>query len=155
MEPNTIYFFKYKYEKDASEFVMKINCNDIVWIDLVETDGLKMRSRFAFRIELKDKVHIFLEDSAINMNNWLRAVKTAKRCEQERLRAQSEELHINIDRVLWHYRRKEDEAIKNFCKSQFEKTFTYDKSNPETRFENFVKAATASHKNFKDVYLLH
>lgn len=155
MEPNTIYFFKYKDEKDASEFVMKINCNDIVWIDLVETDGLKMRTRFGFRIELKDKVHIFLEDSAINVNNWLRAAKTAKRCEQERLRAQAEELQMNIDTVLWHYRRKEDSSIKIFCKSQFEKTFVFDKSNPETRFDNFIKAATASHKNFKDVDHLH
>lgn len=151
MEPNTLYFFNYDGEKDHSEFVKKINCNDIVWVDIVETDGLKMKTRFAFRIELQDKVHIFLEDSAINVNNWLRAIRTGKRCEQERLRSKKEELQINIDMILWHYRRKEEKAIKAFCKSQFEGTFKFDNSDPEKRFDNFLKAATASHENLKEV----
>lgn len=155
MEPNTLYFFNYENKNDQSEYVMKINCNDIIWTDLVETDGLKMRTRFAFRIELKDKVHVFLEDSAINVNNWLRAFRTGKRCEMERLRAQTEELQINIDKILWHYRRKEDKSIKEFCKINFENTFQFDKSNPETRFDNFKKAANSSHKNFKDVNSFH
>lgn len=151
MELNTIYFFNYDGEKDSSEFVMKINCNDIIWADLVETDGLKMKTRFSFRLELQDKVHIFLENSAINVNNWLQAVKTGKRCEHERLRAHTEELQENIDMVLWHYRRKEDKAIMDYCKAAFSQTFQYDTSDSHKRFENFMKAANASHLKFKHV----
>ena len=151
MEPNTLYFFSYSGEKDNTEFVKKINCNDVIWADIVETVGLKMKTRFAFRLELKDKVHIFLENSAINVNNWLRAVKTAKRCEQERNRTSSEELHENVDFLYWYYRRKQNNEIMQYCQEQFNKYFIYDTSNPDSRFDEFIKAANSSHDNFKNV----
>lgn len=153
MELNTLYLFAYNGEKDVSEYKIKINCNDIVWADIVETDGLKMKTRFSFRLELENKVHIFLENSAINVNNWLRAVKTGKRCEQEKIRAKKEELKINVDMIIWHYRKKHNQEIINFCESEFKNNFIFDVSDPEARFTNFEKAALASHKNFKYVIL--
>lgn len=151
MELNTIYFFSYDGHKDETEYVDKINCNDIVWADIVETDGLKMKTRFSFRLELQDKVHIFLENSAISVNNWLRAVKTAKRCEQERLRASNEDIQENVDLVIWHYRRKEENIINEYCKAAFQGSFQFDKTDDSKRFDNFLKAAISSQEKFKNV----
>lgn len=74
-----MYFFEYSNENDASEFVEQINCKDILLAEVFTPDGNQIKTKYAFRIEVKDKVHIFCIDYAIQANNWVRAIKRAKK----------------------------------------------------------------------------
>lgn len=140
MDPNVMYLFKYESENDESEYFAKIDCNDIVWADTVETDGLKIKSRYCFRVELKDKVHVFCHDVATVVNNWLRAVKTGKRCQMEGKRSQKEEITKNIDRLVWLYKRKNTDEILKYVKTEFEDSLRECSTDETAKIAPFIKA---------------
>jgi hypothetical protein len=108
MEPNTVYLYRCESDGDKSDYFAKINCTEVVWADAVETDRIDLKSNFAFRFELRDKIHVFRTDYAIVTNDWLRAVRCGRRCEEERLRTEVKEIKKNIDSVVTAFKNLKD-----------------------------------------------
>lgn len=83
MEPDVIYFFQYSSEQDATEYVDRIFCKDVENVEIFKPDGIQIKTKYAFRIEIKDKAHLFCIDHAIQVNNWVKSVKRAKKSQEE------------------------------------------------------------------------
>lgn len=155
MEPNTLYLFNFESDKDESEFFAKINCVDITWADTVQTDGLKIKSKYCFRLELPNKVHLFSHDLATVVNNWLRGVKTGKKCELEKMRAQREDIKKNVDHLIWYYRKKMTDEIMRYIQTEFQDSLKEDQINENSKVTPFLKTTLKCHDNMVDVGLLN
>ena len=146
-----IYLFKFEGDNDESEYFAKINCNDIIWADTVETDGLKIKSKYCFRLEMKDKIHIFGHDLATIVNNWLRGVKTGKRCELEKVRAHKEDIKKNVDKIVWYYRKKKSDEILSYIEQEFRDSLKEDHTDTTSKIAPVLKTIQKSQDNMTDV----
>lgn len=155
MEPNVIYLFKFDNENDKSEYFEKINCNDVVWADTVQTDGLKIKSRYCFRLELQNKIHIFCHDLATVTNNWLRGVKTGKRCEMEKARAHKDDIRKNVDMIIWLYKKKKSDQVMEYIEEEFKGSLIEDKIDETSKDVPFLKTAQRCQDNMVDVNQCH
>jgi hypothetical protein len=152
MEPNTIYLYKCESDDDRSDYFAKINCTDVIWADAVETDGIDLKSNFAFRFELEDKTHVFSTDYAVIANDWLRAVRCGRKCEEERLRTEAKEIKKNVDFVVTSFKQKKSEQVVNYCMSEFVNSYSsVEPSEDSDPVNDFIKAIRKSQENLKDV----
>lgn len=155
MEPNTVYLYKWEDKDDHSGYFAKVNCKEIGWADAVETDGIEVKSRFSFRFELADKTHVFCTDFAMQVNDWLRAVRCAKKCEDERMRTESKELKKNVDFVVTSFVQKKTEQVISYCVEEFANSYSsVEPTEDSNSVKDFIKAVQISQKNLKDVGVL-
>lgn len=156
MEPNTVYLYRCEDAEDHSDYFAKINCTDVVWADAVETDGIDLKSHFAFRFELHDKIHVFCTDFASVANDWLRALKCGRKCEEERMRTETKELHKNVDAVITAFKQKKTDQVIGYCMGEFANSYgSIEPTEESSPITDFIKAVQYSQKNFKDVGCLY
>lgn len=121
MEMDTIYFFSYDSDIDNSVFIDKLETKDVCLVEPFEPDGVQIKNKYAFRLEAKDKVHIFAVDYATVANSWCAGVKESKKIAEEVLRTEQRQLLKNVDILTKHFRNKRGIEVLNYVNSQFEK----------------------------------
>ena len=121
MEMETMYIFKYDDENDKTEYIDKIVCKDILVIEPVKTDA-NIKSRYCYRIELQDKVHIFCHNFALEVNDWRRALRASKKHQEETIRTEAGQIKKNVDGLVWSFRMKRVGDIQAYIKNEFEKS---------------------------------
>ncbi len=146
MEMDTIYFFKYDDEQDKSEFIEKVQCKDVKVIEPVDTSEGNIKSRYCYRFELQDKVHIMCHDHAIEVNNWIRCIRSAKKTQEEVLRTEKNELRKNVNSLVWSYRQKRGGDVQAWIKSEFE---SIKPKNEET--DSAIQHLQQLHENYVDI----
>lgn len=151
MELDVLYFFKYTSETDVSEFVEKIHCSDIINVEVFKPDGVQIKTRYAFRIELKDKIHIFCQDYALQVNNWVRAIKRAKKSGEELNRTANHQIVKNIDGLVYSFRMKRGHEVIRYCNDEFDQLTESVRFAETVSFDTFIKAGQASQLNLFDV----
>lgn len=151
MEPDVLYFFKFSNDTDESEYVDKIHCKDIIAVEAFKPDGVQIKTRYAFRIELKEKVHIFCQEYAIQVNNWVRAIRRAKRSEEELVRTLSHVMTKNVDGLVHSFRQKRGRDVIAYCTTEFDESADAWVTNYKLPFDQFIKVAQASQANFFEV----
>ena len=151
-----MYLYRYEDAKDSTDYFAKINCTDIVWADAVETAGIDLKSNFAFRFELADKIHVFSTDFAMQVNDWLRAIRCGKKCEQERMRTDAKELRKNVDAVVTAFKQKKTDQVIAYCVEEFANSYSsVEAAHDSNPVKDFIKAIQVSQSNLKDVCHLH
>lgn len=150
MELDTLYFFKYENETDASEFITRIPCKDIMLVEPFAPDGVQIKTRYAFRFELKDKTHIFCHDYAILVNNFIRALRKGKKDQEEALRSEEQVIKKNIDQLVFQFRLKRGHEVMTFINNESSGHLDATKE-VSLKPEDMVKHFAASQQNYFEI----
>ena len=150
MEMDTIYFFRYDSDIDNSVFVDKIETKDVTLVEPFEPDGVQIKTRYAFRLEAKDKVHIFAVDYAIVANSWCNGVKESKRTAEEVLRTELHQLRKNVDILTKYFRNKRGLEVLNYVNSEFERHSQQCRQEPSSP-DNFYKGLVCAQEDYSAV----
>lgn len=147
MEMDTMYFFHYDSDIDNSVTFDKIETKDVSLIEPFEPDGVQIKTKYAFRIETKDKVHIFAVDYATIANKWCNGVKESKKTSEEVMRTEHHQLKKNVDILTRFFRNKRGIEVLNYVNSEFERHSQLCRSEPLS-VDGLIKGLASAQENY-------
>lgn len=108
---------------------------------MMEPDGVQIKAKYCFKIEMKDRIHLFGIQNAKDINTWMRIIKRSRRTYDEVMRTEDKKVRKNIDKLVWLFRYKKGDEINAFLKEEFDiicMAIRVDRTKPES-FVKFVR----------------
>ena len=118
-----------------------VTLREILRVDMMVPDGVQIKSKYCFKIEMKDRIHLFGIQTAKEINTWMRIIKRSRRTYDEVMRTEDKKVRKNIDKLVWLFRYKKGDEINAFLKEEFDiicMAIRVDRTKPES-FVKFVR----------------
>lgn len=123
-------------------------------LDPVKSDGVKIKSRYCFKVDLVGGMrHFFGMEFSKDANSWLKILKRSKKTYGEISRTDDHKLRKNIDKIVWYFRNQQADEVIKYCKSEFE-IFSLAVRINKTKPDLFIKVMTNAYLNTFDVCAL-
>lgn len=150
MEFDTLFIFTYDGVGDKSEYIDKISVKDAFLIEPLPPGSGTKEMKYAFRVETPFKTYTICVALGIEVTNWIRILKRAKKTSEEVLRTDEAKLRKNIDKLISLYRQKNMSDVMAFCDEEFS-LFTLPIRYDRTRPQVVIKTLDNAQLNFFDV----
>ena len=119
MDVDTFYYFDYQKQGDDKSFKSKILGNQILMVEPISDP--KLKGKYNFTLEIKEKIYVFGTEFALETNEWVKALKTAKKTYEDMSRTKNEGLFRNIDLLISLYKNKKTQELEKNINYDFER----------------------------------
>lgn len=151
LDMQCLYLFRYDNATDKSEFFLKIPCTEISLVEAVATKSLEYKERYCFRVVVQEKVHIFLVETAIDCNSWMKSLRAGKQIQEEINKTSAKTLNKNIEYLFYYYRKNRTEEIHVSIDKEFYLVPLEAILDENQTIDSFIKAARQSQENYRQV----